>query len=88
MERFADFIIEKRIYFLVVIITGTAFFGYSLKDLTVKTVFKDLLPQQHEYITLHNEIRNTFGGANQVLILVQVKDLKNGMKKTQKSLRS
>ena len=80
MERFANIIIEKRVYFLAVIIAGTLFFGYSLRDLKVETVFKDLIPQQHEYIKVHNEIRNTFGGANQVLILVQVKDPKKGGK--------
>ncbi|MES9926464.1 MAG: MMPL family transporter, partial [Candidatus Thiodiazotropha endolucinida] len=34
--------------------------------------FADLLPQQHPYIQLHNEIRDTFGGANNVIVAVEV----------------
>jgi len=32
------------------------------------------LPQKHPYIQVHNKIRNIFGGANQVLIMVQVRE--------------
>ncbi len=78
MERLADFIIEKRTYLLIVIILITAFFGYFASRLEVETVFNDLLPQNHEYIDVHNEIRNKFGGANQVLVMVQVRDRDRG----------
>ena len=73
MERVADHVIEKRnIYFTLAIII-TVFFGWQCRKLSIKTIFPDLLPQQHPYIKLHNEIRNMFGGANQVLIMVGVK---------------
>ena len=73
MERVADHVIEKRNIYLILAIIITIFFGWQCRKLSVKTVFADLLPQQHPYIKLHNEIRNKFGGANQVLIMVGVK---------------
>ncbi len=81
MKRFADIIIEKRLIFLSVILAITAFFLYqALTKLTVKTIFPDLLPRNHAYVQLHDEIRNKFGGANQVLIMVQVRDKEDGGK--------
>ncbi|MCX5897407.1 MAG: hypothetical protein NTY29_04350, partial [Proteobacteria bacterium] len=73
MERVADHVIEKRNIYLILAIIITVFFGWQCRKLSVKTIFADLLPQQHPYIKLHNEIRNKFGGANQVLIMVGVK---------------
>ena len=73
MERFADFIIEKRNILLACLIAITAFFLYEAANVSVSTIYKDLLPQNHEYIKVHNEIRGRFGGANQVRIMVQVR---------------
>jgi len=79
MKRFADIIIEKRLFFLIIITLITLFFLYHLvTKLTVKTVFVDLLPKNHAYVNLHNEIRETFGGANQAYIMVQVRDRVDG----------
>lgn len=79
MKRFADLIIEKRLLFLTGILLITAFFLYqAVTKLTVKTIFPDLLPRNHAYVQLHDEIRNKFGGANQVLIMVQVRDKEDG----------
>ena len=80
MERIADFIIEKRHLLLTVIILCTLFFGYHASNIKVGTIYSDLLPQNHEYIDVHNEVRNVFGGANQVLVMVQVKDPEKGGK--------
>jgi len=79
MKRFADLVIEKRLIFLIVILLITSFFLYhALTKLTVKTSFTDLLPKNHAYINVHNEIRDVFGGANQAYIMVQVRDKKDG----------
>lgn len=81
MKRFADFIIEKRLLWLSIILLLTVFFLYqAVSKLTVKTIFADLLPRNHAYIKLHDEIRNLFGGANQVYIMVQVRDQEDGGK--------
>ncbi len=79
MKRFADLVIEKRLIFLSIIILITIFFSYQIfTKLTVKTIFSDLLPKNHAYVNLHNEIRKNFGGANQAYIMVQVRDKKDG----------
>ncbi len=85
MDRFCDFVIEKRTPILVAILVVTLFMlfqiinplapftGAPLMKLRVDTNFADLLPQKHPYIQIHNKIRDTFGGANQVMIMVQVR---------------
>jgi len=80
MERIADFIIDKRHLLITVILISTLFFGYHASNMKVGTIYSDLLPQNHEYIDVHNEVRDVFGGANQVLVMVQVKDIEKGGK--------
>jgi hypothetical protein len=74
MKQLADFVIEKRVWFLAVISVITLFFVYQVKNLKVYTAFADLLPQNHEYIKVHNSMRSRFGGANTVTMMLQVKE--------------
>jgi predicted RND superfamily exporter protein len=74
MKKFSNLIIEKRIGILIIISLTTLFFAYKVKDLKVFTNFADLLPQGHEYIKLHNRIRSQFGGANSVVMVLQVRE--------------
>ncbi|MBM4310190.1 MAG: hypothetical protein FJ119_04490 [Deltaproteobacteria bacterium] len=81
MKRFADFIIEKRLPILLVMIGITIFFLYqAIAHLTVKTIYPDLLPRNHAYTKLHEQIESKFGGSNQVLIMLQVRDPEDGGK--------
>ena len=74
MHNFAELVIRKRVLVLIGTILATLFFSYQLLNLKVYTSFADLLPQNHPYVKLHNEFRKLFGGANQVLIALQVKE--------------
>ena len=74
MKRFSDFIIEKRIPVLITISLISLFFLYELINLKVYTKFADLLPQGHAYIKVHNKIRSRFGGANTVIMVLQVRE--------------
>jgi len=75
MERFAEFIIKRRLLILVAIVIVTVFFGYQMvTKLKVNTIFSDLLPQTHPYIKTHNEFRLLFGGANFLVIMLKVKE--------------
>jgi len=86
MGKFADFVMKKRVPILLSCIGITLFFLYTLINpfgfsgtskilkLRVDTDFADLLPQNHPHIKIHNKIRNTFGVANQVIIMVQVRN--------------
>lgn len=73
MRSFAEHLIGHRRLFLGAIALVTGVFLIGVWRLPVKTDFADLLPQKHPYITVHNKIRHIFGGANQVLIMVQVR---------------
>ena len=64
---------KYRLWWLLGILLATIFFFYEATKLQVYTTFNDLLPQSHPYIKVHNQIRHIFGGANQVLIMVQVR---------------
>lgn len=57
---------------LGVIFLLTAFFALQIPGVRLYSDFADLLPQDHPYIQLHNEIRDTFGGANVVIVGVEV----------------
>ena len=74
MKRFAKFLVQQRVAILTLIGLLTLFFIYADTRLTLKANFNDLLPQGHPYIKVHNMIRGIFGGANQVLIMVQVRN--------------
>ena len=74
MQNFARFIVRQRAAILALLALVTVFFLYQCSLLTVKTDFNNLLPQKHPFIKVHNMVRGIFGGANQVLIMVQVRD--------------
>ena len=60
--------------FLTCMLLVTLFFASRLPYLQMYSNFADLLPQEHPYIQLHNEIRDTFGGANNVVMAVMVEE--------------
>lgn len=73
MKKFSEFCVRQRAAILAIIGLITCFFLYEDTKLTMKADFNSLLPQGHPYIKVHNMIRGIFGGANQVLIMVQVR---------------
>ena len=74
MHRFAELIIRKRLLVLGLTLLFTLFFAYQILNLKIYTSFADLLPQKHPYVKLHNKFNKLFGGANQVLIVLEVKE--------------
>ena len=60
--------------FLSVILAATLFFASRIPYLEMYSNFADLLPQEHPYIQLHNEVKDTFGGANNVVIAISVEE--------------
>jgi len=59
---------------LAAILAGTLFFALQIPALKMYSEFADLLPQKHTYIKLHNEIRDSFGGANNVIMAIEVEE--------------
>jgi predicted RND superfamily exporter protein len=74
MRRLATFIVRARASILWIIILITVFFSYYAWKIEMYTAFSDLLPRDHPYIRVHNEFWKTFGGANVVLLSVEVTD--------------
>ena len=74
MSRFTDFLIKNRLFVLLGIFAVTAAFGWECRKLNISTNFNELLPQDHEYIKIHNQFRETFGGANFLVMMVSVKE--------------
>ncbi|NIB42265.1 MMPL family transporter [Pseudomaricurvus alkylphenolicus] len=60
--------------FLGLIALATVFFAMQVPKVQMYSDFADLLPQEHPYIKLHNSIRDTFGGANNVVMAVEVEE--------------
>ncbi len=70
--RFGNSLFDNRKIVLAVVFAITAWFGYHIPAVKMLSDFADLLPQEHPYIKLHNSIRDTFGGANIVVVAVEV----------------
>lgn len=71
--------LDKKIFHNPKIVLGfilglTIFFGLQIPSVRMYSDFSDLLPQSHPYIQLHNEIKDNFGGANVIIVGVEVKD--------------
>src|SRR5215471_9053420 len=67
-------LIEKRTTVLLVITVITFVFASFALRLDMVTRFDELLPQNHPFIQVHNQYAPTFGGANTISIMLEVKD--------------
>ena len=74
MRRLAGIIVEKRAVILGLIIAATLCFAYLSIKIEMYTAFADLLPEDHPYIRVHDRFWKTFGGANVVLLSVEVSE--------------
>jgi len=79
LHRFTHFLrnIDNYVFhypklFLGLIALVTVFFAMQVPKVQMYSDFADLLPQEHPYIKLHNSIRDTFGGANNVVMAIEV----------------
>lgn len=71
--------IDERVFCYPKVVLGlilaiTLFFAWQIPGVKMYSDFADLLPQSHDYIQLHNEIKESFGGANVVIVGVEVED--------------
>ncbi|MFQ5665075.1 MAG: MMPL family transporter [Candidatus Binatia bacterium] len=74
LKLLGELLIRFRFFVLAVVGLLTVFFAYHTSQLKMVTSFGDLLPQGHPYIKIHNKYSGTFGGANNVMIMLQVKE--------------
>lgn len=57
---------------LSLIFTVTVLFALAVPRLRIYTDFADLLPQNHPYIKTYNRIKENFGGANMIVMAIEV----------------
>jgi len=67
-------LIRNRTPILILVAVVTAFFGWRASHLEMITSFGDLLPQGHEFIKIHNKYSKNFGGANNIMMMIDVED--------------
>lgn len=72
--RFSAFCIRHRIAVLAIIMLATLMMASTLTRIDVRTVFSDMVPQDHSYVQVHERYRETFGGSNKVTILLKVNE--------------
>lgn len=74
LENIAAFCIRFRIAVLGLLMLVTAGAGYLASGTDIRTEFTDLLPQDHPYVQINNQYKNSFGGANLVSIMMGVEE--------------
>lgn len=52
----------------------TVFFALAIPRLRIYSDFADLLPQSHPYIQTYNRIKENFGGANTIVVVIEARD--------------
>ena len=70
----ARWVLRHSWLMLGVLFVITAFFASHARKVEMYSQFADLLPQGHPYIKAYNHFRQTFGGANVVVLAVAVKN--------------
>ncbi|MBF5055698.1 transporter [Alcanivorax sp. 521-1] len=75
MSRFAiglsELCIRHRRLVVALILGITVLMSLVLLRIDVRTVFSDMVPKGHPYVEVHEQYKETFGGSNQVTIVVK-----------------
>ncbi|HEY2775537.1 MAG TPA: MMPL family transporter [Candidatus Binatia bacterium] len=69
-----DKLIDWRHPVSIVVLFVTGLFAYWSFQLSLVTSFGELLPQSHPYVQIHNQYSKDFGGANNIVMMVEVED--------------
>ncbi len=69
-----DQLIEHRNVITLIVLAITGLFAYWTSLLKLETAFNELLPQTHPFVQTHNQYAATFGGANNITAMLQVKE--------------
>jgi predicted RND superfamily exporter protein len=71
LHRLEEVVFNSPKVILSLILMATLFFAAQIPSVKIYSDFADLLPQTHPYIELHNEIKESFGGANVIIVGVE-----------------
>ena len=72
--RFGSWMLRHRFPILALILILTVIFGYFATRVSLKNPTIDLFPKNHPYVETYVQYEDIFGGANIVIIALQVKE--------------
>jgi len=72
-HRISEFVIHHVWMSLLVMLAITAFFGWGLRNVELKTIFSDLLPENHPFVQVYKDHPN-FGNPLTVTVMVKRTD--------------
>lgn len=72
IDRFMDGCVAHRKIALGLLVLVTAVMGFFVARVEIKTVFADLLPQNHPFVQVNNRFKQAYGGSNMVSLMVEV----------------
>ncbi|MFP6625867.1 MAG: MMPL family transporter [Deltaproteobacteria bacterium] len=67
-------LIHYRTPVSVIVLLVTMWFGWHASNLVMVTSFGELLPKDHPFIKIHDKYAKNFGGANNIVAMVDVED--------------
>ncbi len=73
INKFLDWCCSNRKVVLIALIFITMVMGFFATQVKIKTVFGDLLPQDHAFVKVNDKFKQSYGGSNIVSIMVEVK---------------
>ncbi|HJW24716.1 MAG TPA: MMPL family transporter [Rhodocyclaceae bacterium] len=72
LHRGEEWIFANPKIVLSLILAVTVLFSFAVPKLQVYSDFSDLLPQNHRYIKVYNRLKENFGGANMIVMAIEV----------------
>jgi len=73
-DKFVDWCIARRRIAWIGILAVTVVMAVLASSVEIKTVFADLLPQNHPFVKINDRFKQAYGGSNMVSIMVEVQD--------------
>lgn len=71
---FSAYCIRHRTVVTALIVISTLLMAVNLFRIDVRTVFSDMVPHNHPYISVHENYRDSFAASNKVTILLKVNE--------------
>jgi predicted RND superfamily exporter protein len=72
IDGFLNWCVKRRKAVLATLLLVTMVMGFFASRVEIKTVFADLLPQNHPFVKVNNQFKQAYGGSNMVSIMVEV----------------
>lgn len=71
---FGRLLVRHRLAVLLGVAAVTGFFALQAAQLRMMSRFDEMLPADHPFLEVHRRYAGTFGGANTVLVMLEVRD--------------